>query len=402
MKNEDLTKLARWIVPGWVALLSFYAFVMVDTIFSMETQPQLYSSLHALFVDLSGINTVLASIIVVAAGIPLGFVIYQLYFFLRWNSPYSRDGLLALIPGRMQDLQHSLRDLTKEDITLGEEWRKKIVQHPLFGIDHSFQWRYIELLFTEAVQSLDEPGISVGLYSRHRYLHEIVHTLGASIGAIYIGFGGYVFLKYQKEKIVLSTYILIVICLTFALMYLMDRENRWRELVSLQTEFTDEEQVRLKKGSQWPLAILFPDKKISFPYISSFLLVSLAFLHFFANPYIAPQNTFLLDLVIRMVMMAIVSVLWVVATIHSKERSIIIGSIVESGVGLGGALIGRVVQSYIDWPFLGALLLFLVLNLVFFQNRRNAKGDMLALEYQTLRRFLYTKSTKNKNEENKK
>jgi len=391
MKNEELTKLARWIVPGWISLLSFYAFVLVDTIFSIGAQPRLYSSLHALFSDLSEVNTVLVSVAVAAAGVPLGFIVYQLYFFLRWNSPYSRDGLFALIPGRMQDLKHSLLNLTKTDITLGEKWRKNIVQHPLFDIDHSFRWRYIELLFTEAVQFLDKPGTSVGLYSRHRYLHEVVHTLGASIGAIYIGFSGYLILKLHKETVSLSIYVLTTVFFTFSLMYLMDRENQWREHLSLQTKFTDDERKNIKEKSSWPLAILFLDGRVAFPYPSSFLLVSLAFLHFFANPYIAPSRLSPYDLIARMGMMAVASVLWVVATSRSKEKSAIIGSAFESGIGLLGAIVGRYFQHLLDWPFLGALFLFLALNLVFFQNRRNAKGDMLALEYQTLRRYIESK-----------
>ena len=97
-------------------------------------------------------------------------------------------------------------------------------------------------------------------------------------------------------------------------------------------------------------------------------------------------------------MMAVACVFFVIAAVHSKEKSIVMGSVAESGIGLGSALVGRFFQVYIDWPFCGSLFLFLALNLVLFQNRRNAKGDMLALEYQTLRRYIELKSRERKND----
>ena len=50
----------------------------------------------------------LTAILVAASGIPIGFSIYQFYFFLRWNSPFTREGLLSpIIPGRKSDMEHS-------------------------------------------------------------------------------------------------------------------------------------------------------------------------------------------------------------------------------------------------------------------------------------------------------
>ena len=42
---------------------------------------------------------------------------------------------------------------------------------------------------------------------------------------------------------------------------------------------------------------------------------------------------------------------------------------------------------WFDWSFFTSITLFLIANLILFQNRQNAKEDMLSLEYYTLRRF---------------
>jgi len=220
MKDDtDLTKLARWIVPGWIALLSFVAFVVLDAVCSPPGSSSTYPSLAAFVSALSGLDPILAAILFAGSGVPLGFLIYQAYFFIRWNSPFSRDGLLPpLITGRMDDLDRAMRSLQESDLTGKEQWRTEWVGHPLFKRDHGFRWRYFELLFAEAAQRIDSAfeGAS-GVYGRHRYLHEIVHTLGASVAAVYLGFLGYGYVRFRNDMVSfpIPAFVLFALLLSF-------------------------------------------------------------------------------------------------------------------------------------------------------------------------------------------
>ncbi|RMH31206.1 MAG: hypothetical protein D6690_16995 [Nitrospirae bacterium] len=409
MGNEDLTKLARWVVPGWVALLSFCVFVIIDVAVSSSTPgPYIFPSLSALITNLTAMDKVigvLATILIAASGVPIGFMIYQVYFFLRWNSPYSRDGLLALIPGRMRDIDLALLDLTADDITLKEKWRQRWVEHPLFRTDHRFKWRYVELLFTEGTQYLDRAGASVGLYARHRYLHEIVHTLGASIGAVYFGFAGYMILVYDKKEVYLPAYAAITTLCIGILVYLMDRENRYREeqLINLFQENREtEEQTKNQENQRLPLAVVFPKRFLAFSYPSVFFVIALYIVNIFANPYLnhrasswSPYDTFF-----RMALLAFVSLIWALSP-KSPPPNVQRGHIVLVIITLGIALLAKYWFSHlhIDWAFASSLTVFITLNLILFQNRRNAKGDMTALEYHVLRRYIAHREKKEIKEE---
>jgi hypothetical protein len=239
MSTGDLTKLARWVIPGWVAFLAFYSFVVVDILFSPTGAVRIFPTITDFFTTMTPVNAILTAVLVAAAGVPLGFTIYQVYFFVRWNSPFSRDGLLPpFITGRLNDLKRITRDiqLLQENISA---WRKNWINNPLFRRDHGFRWRYIELLFMEASQSMNSRNQGIKIYDRHRYLHEITHTLGASIAAVYFGFLGYFFLKYISESIDLATYALVVLAFTFILLYFLNQESSEIELMEGQRDISD-------------------------------------------------------------------------------------------------------------------------------------------------------------------
>jgi len=382
MKNEDLTKLARWIVPGWTSIIAFLCFVSCDVIFTPPTTPHLFDDLGALIKLITGVDAVLVGLLVAASGIPIGFLIYQFYFFLRWNSPFSRDGLLALIPGRMKDLERATFEL-EDKISLDKEWRKQKISHPLFVIDHGFKWRYIEPLFLQACAEFDSkyPGLSI--YSRHRYLHEVVHTLGASIGAIYFGFAGYFILKIIKENIPLSPYLLGVFIVCGSFFWLLHYEDLQRYNLFMQKE-TSQESIEGIPTLQITIG------KLGFPFPSSQLLITFAIIHFLANPTLNSKSNEM-DLVLKFVATSLFLAAWGVSQ-RSLQKKYKWGNAIWALSSLCLSIFIRIYSStvfaWIDWAFFATLLLFLALNLVLFLNRRNANEDMLALENYTLHRYL--------------
>lgn len=290
MSTSDLTKLARWVIPGWVAFLAFYSFVVVDIVFSPTGAARIFPSITDFLTTMTPLNAILTAILVAATGVPLGFTIYQVYFFVRWNSPFSRDGLLPpFITGRLSDLKRITRDiqLVQENMS---EWRKNWINNPLFRRDHGFRWRYIELLFIEASQSIDSKNQGVKIYDRHRYLHEITHTLGASIAAVYFGFIGYFFLKYISESIDLAVYALIVLIFTLILLYFLNRENLEIESLESHNDLSD-----LKENDPVPafrprIRIFRKNKWVRFSIVSpgSLYIVALGIFHIFLNPVLNP------------------------------------------------------------------------------------------------------------------
>jgi len=193
MSDSEQFRLTRWGIPGWIAILGFIAFVATDVIFTPKSAPSpLFLSATDIFKTASAMSAALTALIAVAAGVPLGFSIYQLYFYIRWNSPVSRDGLFPpFIGGRNEDLDRTTRDLTRDELTMGSPWRSKWLFHPLTSTDHGQRWRFIENLFTEAAQVIDAAFPQVSVFSRHRTLLDLMHTLGASLAGLYLGFGIY-------------------------------------------------------------------------------------------------------------------------------------------------------------------------------------------------------------------
>lgn len=383
MKNDDLTKLARWIVPGWTAIITFVLFIFLDVMFSPPgANLHLFNNLGDLISTITGIDAVLLTLLVAGSGIPIGFLIYQFYFFLRWNSPFSRDGLLSLIPGRMRDLDRTILGLNAKITLTNDEWRKQKVTHSLFTIDHGYKWRYIEPLFLQACAEFDTKYEGLSIYSRHRYLHEVVHTLGASIGAVYFGFAGYLALKVNKEHLTLSPYLLGIFIIAGGFFWLLHYEDLSRYNLFMQGNSSN---YSLDGVPTLQIVI----GKVGFPFPSSQLLVTLGIVSFFAHPVLNVM-TDEKDLIIKFTLTSLFLATWGVSQ-RRLQKKYRVGNTLWA---LGSLILGILVRlyhtlfSWIDWAFFMPFLLFLILNLVLFLNRRNANEDMLALENYTLHRYL--------------
>lgn len=399
MKEADLTKLARWIVPGWISILAFYCLVLVDMLFSAPGKPKLFPDFNQFLTQYSDLSGLLITIIIGATGVPIGFSIYQIYFFLRWNSPFSRDGLLPpMISGRMQDLERSMAGIELSDLTDGTEWKETWITDPLFQRDHGVRWRFIENSFNEAVQILDSKYTAVSIYAKHRYLHEVTHTLGASIIAIYLGFLGYFSLKVSIEKLDLPLYLIASFVLSGILFYLLNREDDFSQQLKFSEKILSSESM-IKKLSEDPaptfsLSVKVPLLKqpleASVTHPSSLLVFGLLLIHFFNNP-IFNSNVSRYNFLFRIGVALCLIVLWL-----SSRNKMSLAYKIGDGVGLFLPIIlstllyyvPAYLKNWIDWSYFSTISIFLAAILILYKNRQNAKDDMLALENYTLKRCL--------------
>ncbi len=233
MEYEDLTRLARWVIPGWVTIALLSTFVAIDVSFS---PPNGCLDRYLKAIKLLTIQDILVVTALFAAlSVPFGFVIYQLYFYMRWNSPFSRDGsgLVFNSPGRMKESLYILADLDKDKITTrhknqkhsnNKTWRNKWVGDILFSLNHKFRWQYIELLFFDVLFQSRE---GESWIKRYRYRQEILHTLGATSVATIVAFLVYIIAKIAvaNDNAHGAGYLLFSLVVYFVIIWTLNREN---------------------------------------------------------------------------------------------------------------------------------------------------------------------------------
>ncbi|MCB9009938.1 MAG: hypothetical protein H6656_21635 [Ardenticatenaceae bacterium] len=409
MLTNDLTKLTRWIVPGWLAILAFYAFTIIDVGFYVAgNTPPMYASMQEFLTTMTPFNGILEAIFLAAAGVPLGFSIYQVYFFLRWNSLFSRDGLLPpIIPGRMRELDQIQKDITDFELSLGVSWRNKWVSHPFFKADHGFRSRYHELLFLEAVREVDTDGAgSIGFHDRHLYLHEISHTLGASILAVYLGFIGYVLLKLKITGLPVADYLFIISIVVGMFFFLVNFEyNKKADALKQASDQGAEElgnsliptfhfrlPFMLPVFSSEPFTIKWEKREVSIISPAAQFVFILMLLHLWVNPSFSVAGKSLdgWTLFFRILLSLILIVSWYNSKKEHSSASKLGDTIVFGSSFLATIILARVNSfiNWVDWSFFMALVLFLLANMVLFFNRQNSKEQSFDLQHYVLKQYL--------------
>jgi len=434
MKIEnDLSKLARWLVPGWVTLLTFFIFVATDIKFTPNESNRLYPSITHFATSLLQLGDTVAIILVAAAGVPIGFLIYQAYFFIRWNSPFSAGGFLfQSSKGRFSDLDVSKRDLTDPELFSGNGWRNHYREDPLYGSDHTYQWNYFEALCLEAFQKIDSKFPGLSLYSRHRYLHEVLHTLGASIFATIVGFGGFLLIILFKFPDAFLDHIIALAVLYGFFFLLLDLEedekirkakNYFMKILPQKTEqqnltenIDDKEKfsasssipkrkyglLKSHKSNTAASVISSPEKSRSITVLSkSFLfLCTLALWHFFGNPMFNNSSINLVEMTFR-VLLGLAGGAVLMVSRREQTEDVRRGDFIIISAALLTAIIihlfTKQLSTLVDWGYFMAILEFLALIMILTKNRQNAKEEKALLEYYTLRRYL-TDQDHNKDE----
>jgi hypothetical protein len=358
--ESDLSKLTRWIVPGWVALLSFLFFISVDMIHGDILKPDIYESLLNSLGNAIGENSIMNSLLIAASGIPIGFIVYQIYFYIRWNAPLSCHGLIpGFSSGRMDENDEILSNCSEAQNKYLDNMREKFgyTDDDKYKSDHKYHWRFIELLFTDSCKTQDNDRSTVSFYARYRYLHEITHTLGASTVAIVLGFLCYMVLKIIKTDVSFPPLIIFIVFVIICFFY-----------VCLVLEISSEKKSHQEKYTHQGLK-----------FITALIIVNSLF-----NP--------LLDIITqgaKIMILILFLFVWIISTILREKLSDKKVNI-KSLIGYLFIIISlTVLQLFkrrlifinnIDWAFLSNLLLLLLGSLILVKNRNNAYNDLKALE----------------------
>jgi len=417
-------RIVRWALPGWVMILAFVVFVSLDIFgagskapkLSCLTPPEPPGSLNCsverflktLETEKAVTPTVVALLTVAAAGVPLGFLIYQVYFFLKWNSPFSRLGLWPpFITGGINEVKQIQRDIQDEELKLKDRqnsgWREAWVSHPMFEADHGFRWRYIEYLFIEAAKKIDQVTPDASLYSRCRYLYELMHLLGVGFIGVYVGFLTYFAYKTSVEERWHLLHVILVIVILIPLFFLMHFEE---------TKKQDYQNSRNITGTYY--SVMIPRTTFAVKYPASLWIMSLGVILVMAHPILAPQHGTGLapwDWFFRIILVSGFAFAWR-KNIDQKDKTDqrdtdttdakdntnqkgsiryvgVIGIIISLFLGITLFFIRDDLLSWLDWPFLFPAYVFAVINLIFVKNRQNIRDDWHALQYYALRQFLF-------------
>jgi hypothetical protein len=219
MKSDS--QYVRWGIPGWTLFIAFFLFSFIDS------DPTIFKTITSLFV----INDkgesfwviLFAGVLTAGAGIPIGYIIYQIYFYLRWVSPISRNGFLPpAINGRMVEMEDSLRDIDKDKLGFNKTWRNSIINETS---DHRTFWYYISPLLHETIVEIDKNDV----YSKHlNYLKEAMHSLGANSLGMLFGYTFYIILKWQAKELTLLNLFMVLTCtsLNFFFLYVGEQSRR--------------------------------------------------------------------------------------------------------------------------------------------------------------------------------
>jgi len=398
MNNSDLTRFVRWGIPGWVAILAFFIFLIADSIADAGDAQFLLGISERIVGTADKTSAVMVTLVLAAVGLPLGFLIYQLYFFIRWNSPFSRDGLMPpLIVGRKDDLKRIMRDLKAEQLAFAQPWREHIVNHPAFDEDHSFSWHYVEDLIGEAIQKLDMRYNGDKINDRYRYLLDIMHTLGASVIAAYLGFGGFLIVKgYLNPNNALVTYVLFAGFVLGIFLLALEAEDRAKSKRQLPERFGEKNSTPSTVISfSIPLAS-HKSMQVAFNHPGFIFFFFFVYIMVLVNPlFLAQWMPEWLDMGFRVLAISLVAIGWIHTTsARAEKRGIWLATCVGVGISIVLHELRRAWGFPIDWGFLLPLFIFLLMNLTLLKNRQNARDDLSALAYYTLRRFFQEEKEK--------
>lgn len=217
MKSDS--QFIRWGIPGWMVAVSFITFMVLDYFSANDLTT--FNAINNISLDTQAIWwLVFAGFLVAGAGIPLGFLIYQIYFYFRWVSPVSKDGLLPpLINGRMTEMNDSLKDLDPVKLGLKSKWREKLITA---SKDHRSIWHYISPFLHEIFLELDKDNV---LHNHINYLKETMHSVGASYLGVTFGYLAYLTTKWKLTQASLSS-LAYVVATTIVFVFLLSVENK--------------------------------------------------------------------------------------------------------------------------------------------------------------------------------
>lgn len=334
----------RWGIPGWILVASFMIFVALDALSAHDNT--VFAFLESVFSADSFWQAALFGFLVAGSAIPIGYLLWQIYFYVRWNSPVSKGGLWPpFIEGRSTEFMKGIEGIDfPEQIT------------PLLKIDkddYKTVWKFVATVLHEAIHQVS--GDPESAIKRHSFLINTFHSLGASMLGAAFGFGIYMILKYRFEEIHLA-WILIAVVYTAVMLMLLSAEHRHPD------------------GYEWlKIRIIYPAEV--FLAASIFLFINL--LPGLNNlvPNQPPGNGAPENLILFLSVG--LAIIWIVNAKDIRPRLFVLTYVlVIVQFWLKHEHVDFLTSSAMNWPAVLAILVFQFFVIAFVKNRHNT-GELL-------------------------
>lgn len=357
MKSDS--QFVRWGIPGWTMAVSFIIFILIDYVSANDDR--MYLTLNNAFQNEAIWTLIIAGFLTAGAGIPIGFLIYQIYFYLRWVSPVSKNGFFPpFLHGRMTEMKDSLRNIDIYKLSFNKQWRKVIIEETK---DHRSIWHYISPILHEALLTIDKDDI---LHKHLNYLKETLHSLGASHLGFSFGFLAYLIMKWKSGQAPLI-WLLVVLPVTLCNIYFLSKEDHGRK--------------RFHDSSVY--------KKIETP--AELFISSLFFLYATLNPAfnrLIPYNLLWVTLIG-------LAFIWGKSA-HENKWEIwglaVLLTILAFFIYNSPWYIG--ISQTLNWPVILSILIFNSITIVFLKIRQNTVDSLTTFQYYLTMLFLEKRKTK--------
>jgi len=194
---DTARQIIRWALPGWTAILFWTGFIAVNTFLHGQSQTiclGILQKVNDLLLPLAGI------------AIPLGFIIYQLYYWVYWDVPvpYLFRGIfinprdrgrevLKDVEGHVdfkQIFDHALIDAPKVPIV--KKWGLIPYKSRKVMMQYRQNWHLADSAWYLALSDERYKNTAEILEKRHQFLSDIYHSLSACYTALAVAYLGYI------------------------------------------------------------------------------------------------------------------------------------------------------------------------------------------------------------------
>jgi hypothetical protein len=219
-----------------------------------------------------------------------------------------------------------------------------------------------------------------------------MHTLGACLAGVYLGFVGYLGYKVKTQSVPFTIDLVAASVILLILLFLLDREDTAKKRVEGFVEPHSDDhgkypaipflRVPVRRQRHIVLSVAHP---------SALFVLFAGFALYLSSP--SPYITRGLPdpLGARLFLLGLLAASWL-ASKRNSPQDIRDGEFIFLLFSLTAALLLAIFyggpNSSLDWPYLWSILLFMIANVVLLKNRQNVRDDLISLEFYTLKRYI--------------
>jgi hypothetical protein len=195
---DTARQVIRWALPGWIALLFCAGFIAVNAALSDQNQLIYLSILKAASDNL---------LTLAAIAVPVGFIIYQLYYWVYWYAPIpSLFGRRFIDPvDRGKEILDAVKDQVDFKQIFDNPLLKDTPESPFEKHGHLYyksarimglyrkNWHLSDSAWYLALADERYKNTATFLERRNQLISDIYHSLGACYHAVTLAFLGYSF-----------------------------------------------------------------------------------------------------------------------------------------------------------------------------------------------------------------